>query len=54
MLSGACGNRLTVVLVNDVLKENVTTQDLDKALDNLPADPKDYKDPTVTWHDDHH
>jgi NADH-quinone oxidoreductase E subunit len=49
---GACGTA-PVVLVNDVLKENVTLQDVDQALDNLPADPKDYKDPTVTWHDSH-
>ncbi|HEY1685054.1 MAG TPA: NADH-quinone oxidoreductase subunit NuoE [Tepidisphaeraceae bacterium] len=50
---GSCGTA-PVVLVNDVLKENVTPQDIDKELDALPADPHDYKDPTVTWHEDHH
>ncbi|HWB53989.1 MAG TPA: NADH-quinone oxidoreductase subunit NuoE [Tepidisphaeraceae bacterium] len=50
---GSCGTA-PAVLYNDVLKENVTVQDIDQVLDNLPADPKDFKDPTVTWHEDGH
>jgi len=50
---GACGTA-PVVLYNDVLKENVSINDVDQVLDNLPADPKDFKDPTVTWAEDGH
>lgn len=50
---GSCGTA-PCVLVNDVLKENVTVETIDKELNNLPADPHDYKDPTVTWHEDGH
>ena len=50
---GACGTA-PVVLYNDVLKENVSINDVDRVLDNLPADPKDFKDPTVTWAEDGH
>lgn len=50
---GSCGTA-PVVLVNDVLKENVTLADLDKELDSLPTDPKDYKDPSVTWDEGRH
>lgn len=45
---GACGTA-PVALVNDVLHENLTVEQLDKVLDSLPEDPQDYKDPTVTW-----
>jgi hypothetical protein len=38
-----------VALVNEVLHENLTVEQLDKVLDGLPDDPADYRDPTVTW-----
>jgi len=49
---GACGTA-PVMLINDVLHENLTTQKLDELLANLPADPAQYKDPAVTWNDGH-
>jgi NADH-quinone oxidoreductase subunit E len=45
---GACGTA-PVMLVNEVLFENLTPESLDEILDNLPEDPKQFKDPTVTW-----
>src|SRR5688500_17373339 len=45
---GACGTA-PVALVNEVLHEDLTVERLDKVLDQLPDDPADYKDPTVTW-----
>jgi NADH-quinone oxidoreductase subunit E len=45
---GSCGTA-PVVLVNDVLLEDVTCDSLDAAIAQLPKDPHDYKDPTVTW-----
>ena len=45
---GACGTA-PVALVNDVLHENLTPENLAKVIDDLPADPHDYKDPEVTW-----
>jgi NADH-quinone oxidoreductase E subunit len=47
---GSCGTA-PVVLVNDVLHEDVTVENLDKVLDKLPENPADYHDPTVTWDD---
>lgn len=50
---GACGTA-PVALVNDVLHENLTVEQLDKVLNSLPEDPHQYKDPTVTWNEDEH
>jgi NADH-quinone oxidoreductase subunit E len=44
---GSCGTA-PAALVNEVLHENLTAQKLDEALDQLPDDPHDHKDPTVT------
>ena len=49
---GSCGTA-PVALVNEVLHENLTVEQLDKVLSELPDDPADYKDPTVTWDDGH-
>ena len=38
-----------MALVNDVLHENLTPEKLGRVIDELPADPDDYKDPEVTW-----
>jgi NADH-quinone oxidoreductase subunit E len=45
---GSCGTA-PVVMVNDTLYENVTTAILDNLIAELPDDPHEYKDPTVTW-----
>ena len=45
---GACGTA-PVALCNEVLHEDLTPEKLDALLDQLPADPHDYKDPDVTW-----
>jgi NADH:ubiquinone oxidoreductase subunit E len=49
---GACGTA-PVMLVNEVLYENVTTEKLDKIVADLPSDPHSLKDPEIKW-DDHH
>jgi NADH-quinone oxidoreductase subunit E len=48
---GSCGTA-PAMLVNEVLHEDVTSEQVDKVLGELPEDPAQYKDPTVTW-DDH-
>jgi NADH-quinone oxidoreductase subunit E len=45
---GACGTA-PVALVNEVLYENLTTDEFDKILANLPDDPHQFKDPTIDW-----
>lgn len=50
---GSCGTA-PAILVNDVLHEDVTVETVDQLIAKLPADPHDYKDPTVTWRDDGH
>ena len=50
---GSCGTA-PVALVNEVLHENLTPQQLDQLLDKLPDDPADYKDPSITWEDNGH
>jgi NADH-quinone oxidoreductase subunit E len=45
---GACGTA-PVMLINDVLHENLTTERVDELIANLPKDPHDYHDPNVTW-----
>jgi NADH-quinone oxidoreductase E subunit len=45
---GSCGTA-PAALVNEVLHETVSVEQLDKVLDALPVDPHDYKDPSITW-----
>jgi NADH-quinone oxidoreductase subunit E len=45
---GACGTA-PVLLINDVLHENLSTQRVDELIAALPQDPHDYKDPAETW-----
>lgn len=45
---GACGTA-PVALVNETLHEELTVEKLDKIISALPADPHDYRDPTITW-----
>jgi len=47
---GACGTA-PVMLINDVLHENLTAARVDELIAQLPADPRDYRDSTVTWDD---
>jgi len=49
---GACGTA-PVALVNDALYENLTPESLDKIITDLPEDPHEMKDPTVTWDESH-
>ena len=50
---GSCGTA-PAILVNDVLYEDVTVETVDQLIARLPADPHQYKDPTVDWVDDGH
>jgi NADH-quinone oxidoreductase E subunit len=50
---GACGSA-PVVMVNETLYENMTTDQLDVILAELPDDPHDYRDPNITWDEKHH
>jgi NADH-quinone oxidoreductase E subunit len=49
---GACGTA-PVMLVNEVLYDNLTTDKIDDILENLPEDPHDLKDPGVVWKENH-
>jgi NADH-quinone oxidoreductase subunit E len=49
---GSCGTA-PAALVNEVLHENVTLEQIDAVLEKLPADPHEYKDPTVNWQEGH-
>ncbi len=49
---GSCGTA-PVAMLNEVLHETVSPEQLSKLIDELPDDPHDQKDPGVTW-DDHH
>lgn len=49
---GSCGTA-PAVMINEVLYEDLTAERLEKILDSLPADPKEFKDPVVTWEDGH-
>lgn len=49
---GSCGTA-PAILINERLHETLTPEDLDKRLAELPADPHDYKDPSVNWPQDH-
>jgi NADH-quinone oxidoreductase subunit E len=50
---GSCGTA-PAALVNEVLHETVTVEQLDKVLNALPADPHDYQDPSITWEENGH
>jgi NADH-quinone oxidoreductase subunit E len=50
---GACGTA-PVVMYNEVLRENVTLENVDEVLDSLPDDPHQLKDPGITWTEDDH
>jgi len=45
---GSCGTA-PVVMINEVLHENISVEQLDKELDKLPDDPQGHKDPTINW-----
>src|SRR5437870_2306519 len=49
---GSCGTA-PVAMLNEVLHETVSPEQLSKLIDELPDDPHDQTDPGVTW-DDHH
>jgi NADH-quinone oxidoreductase subunit E len=49
---GSCGTA-PVVMVNEVLHENMTVEKLEAALEKLPDDPHDQKDPTIDWDEEH-
>jgi NADH-quinone oxidoreductase E subunit len=48
---GAC-EAAPVMLINEVLHENVTTEKVDALIAKLPRDAHDYHDPTITWDGD--
>jgi NADH-quinone oxidoreductase E subunit len=50
---GTCGTA-PVALVNEVLHEELTVQKLQQIIDQLPRNPRDYKDPFITWEEDGH
>lgn len=50
---GSCGTA-PAALINEVLHEDLTVEQLDKVLDSLPDDPHDYMDPTIDWEDPSH
>jgi NADH-quinone oxidoreductase subunit E len=45
---GACGTA-PVMLINEVLHENLTTETVDQLIAKLPADPHGYEEPDITW-----
>ena len=45
---GSCGTA-PVAMINEVLHENLTPDKLDAALNALPDDPAEQKDPSITW-----
>lgn len=49
---GSCGTA-PVALCNEVLHEELTPEKLDAIIESLPQDAKAYKDPVVTWEDEH-
>jgi NADH-quinone oxidoreductase E subunit len=49
---GSCGTA-PAVLINEVLYEDLTAGRLEQALDSLPDDPHQFKDPLVDWEDEH-
>jgi len=49
---GSCGTA-PVALVNEALHENLTADKLEDIVRKLPQDPGDYRDPSITWDEDH-
>src|SRR4051812_10698701 len=49
---GACGTA-PVAGINEVLLEDLTPEKLEEAIDRLPEDPHQLKDPGVTWEEAH-
>ena len=49
---GSCGTA-PAVLVNEVLYENVTVEQLDQLLARLPDDPNEFKDPSIQFEEKH-
>lgn len=47
---GSCGTA-PVALVNEVLAEEIDPRRLEEVLDRLPAEPHEYKDPTIDWNE---
>lgn len=45
---GSCGTA-PAVMVNEVLHENLTVQQLDELINKLPDDPHDDHDPSINW-----
>jgi len=45
---GSCGTA-PAVMVNEVLHENVTKEQVDGILEKLPEEPHQYKDPSIDW-----
>lgn len=45
---GSCGTA-PAVLINDVLYEDLSVETLDQVLAKLPEDPRQFKDPSITW-----
>ena len=45
---GSCGTA-PAALVNEVLYENVTPEQMDQILDKLPEDPHQHQDPLINW-----
>lgn len=50
---GACGSA-PVLMVNERLYENVNVDELMQIIQTLPDDPHDFKDPGITWEENHH
>ena len=48
---GSCGTA-PAARVNETLHETLTVAQLDKIINELPADPHDYKDPSIHWQDE--
>jgi len=45
---GSCGTA-PAVMVNEVLHENVTKEQVDGILEKLPEEPPQFKDPSIDW-----
>jgi NADH-quinone oxidoreductase subunit E len=45
---GSCGTA-PAIMVNEVLHENITVDQLDQVLNQLPDDPHHYHDPSIDW-----
>lgn len=50
---GSCGTA-PAMLCNEVLFENLAKADVDRIIDGLPEDPREFKDPTIDWEEATH